>query len=397
MKHLGLLVVLALVCHPSSGWTADTSRLDAAINRALEEQRIVGAVVLVSRDGKLVYQRAAGFADREARRPMRMNTLFRLSSVSKPIVSAAVLALVEQRKLSLDDPVAQWLPFFTPKLPNGEAPTITIRHLLTHTSGIGYTFEEKPGAAYYIAGVSDGLDHAQITLDANLRRLASTPLYSPPGTAWRYGLSIDVLGEVIEKVTGKSLQLAVADLVTRPLRMSDTGFYTTTPVRLAVAYHDAKPIPARMSDPEIMPFGDGGQLVYSPSRALDPKAFPSGGAGMVGTAPDLMRLFEAIRKGGAPIMSPSTAASMMTNQIGELPRGQPGVEFGYGGAVVVDPIAAQTPQSAGTWQWGGVYGHSWFVDPKRRITVVAFTNTALEGMWGRFTTDLRDAVYSDLP
>jgi len=205
-----------------------------------------------------------------------------------------------------------------------------------------------------------------------------------------------VLGEVIEKVTGKSLQRAVSDLVTGPLGMRDTAFYTGTPARLAVAYYDAKPIPARMSDPQIIPFGEGGQLIYSPSRALDPEAFPSAGAGMVGTAPDLMRLFEAIRKGGAPIMSASTAASMMTNQIGRLPR-SPGVEFGYGGAVVVDPVAAQTPQSPGTWLWGGVYGHSWFVDPKRGITVVAFTNTALEGMWGRFTTDVRDAVYADLP
>ena len=339
MKHLRLIAVFALVCHLSFGWAADTSHLDAAINRAIEEQRIVGAVVLVSRDGKLVYQRGAGFADREARRPMRTDTLFRLSSVSKAIVSAAVLALVDQRKLSLEDPVTRWLPFFTPKLPNGEAPPVTIRQLLTHTSGIGYKFEEKPGAAYYTAGVSDGLDHARVGLDENLRRLASAPLFSPPGAAWRYGLSIDVLGEVIEKVTGKSLQRAVSDLVTGPLGMRDTAFYTGTPARLAVAYYDAKPIPARMSDPQIIPFGEGGQLIYSPSRALDPEAFPSAGAGMVGTAPDLMRLFEAIRKGGAPIMSASTAASMMTNQIGRLPR-SPGVEFGYGGAVVVDPVAA---------------------------------------------------------
>lgn len=402
MKSLALFVTLALTS--VSGWAAETpersakaaSRIDAAIDSALKEQRIVGAVVLVSQDGKLVYQRAAGFADREARRPMQTDTLFRFSSVTKPIVSAAVLALVDQRKLSLDDPVGKWLPFFTPKLPSGDAPTITIRQLLTHTAGIGYKFAEKPGTAYYTAGVSDGLDHAQVGLDENLKRLAGAPLFNPPGEAWRYGLSIDVLGAVIEKATGKPLPDAVADLVTRPLGMRDTDFQATDTARLAVPYYDAKPAPARMSEPQTMPFGDGGQLVYSPSRALDAKAFPSGGAGMVGTAPDVMRLLEAVRMGGAPIMSASTAASMMRNQIGRLVGPQPGIGFGYGGAVIVDPATARTPQSPGTWAWGGVYGHAWFVDPTRKITVVAFTNTALEGMWGKFTTDLRDAVYAEL-
>jgi len=147
-----------------------------------------------------------------------------------------------------------------------------------------------------------------------------------------------------------------------------------------------------MEDPYVMAFGEGGRMTYSPSRALDPKAFPSGGAGMVGTAPDVMRLLEAIRTGGKPIMSAATAASMMRNQIGSLAGPGPGTGFGFGGAVVVDPAAAHT-QSAKTWQWGGVYGHSWFVDPERKLTVVALTNTALEGMWGKFTTDLRDAVY----
>jgi CubicO group peptidase (beta-lactamase class C family) len=403
MKSLALFVALALtsVWQSASGWAADeakpASRIDAAIDSALKEERIVGAVALVSRDGKIVYQRAAGLADRDARRPMQLDTLFRLSSVTKPIVCAAVLVLVDQGKLSLDDPVRKWLPSFMPRLPNGEAPTITIRQLLTHTSGIGYKFAEKPGSAYHAAGVSDGFDDAQIGLDENLRRLASAPLFSPPDEAWRYGLSIDVLGGVIEKATGKPLQDAVADLVTRPLGMLNTGFYTTDAARLAVPYYDAKPVPARMAEPQTIPFGDGGQLVYSPSRTLDAKAFPSGGAGMVGTAPDVMRLLEAIRKGGAPIMSASTAESMMRNQIGKLVGPQPGIGFGYGAAVVIDPAAAaHTPQSPGTWQWGGVYGHSWFVDPARKITVVAFTNTALEGMWGKFTTDLRDAVYAEL-
>jgi CubicO group peptidase (beta-lactamase class C family) len=175
--------------------------------------------------------------------------------------------------------------------------------------------------------------------------------------------------------------------------MRDTAFSIKSPNRLSVAYFNAMPVPKPMADPQTIRFGEGA-LVYSPSRAQDDKVFPSGGAGMVGTAPDVLRLLETIRKGGAPVLRAATATSMMTNQIGTLPGPQPGVQFGFGGALVVDPAAAKTPQSPGTWMWGGVYGHSWFVDPQRKLTVVLLTNTALEGMMGKLATDLRDAVYS---
>jgi CubicO group peptidase (beta-lactamase class C family) len=399
LSALALAFLTPTLGHAASAPAAATSEvrshIDEVIDQAIAEQRIVGAVVLVSRDGKLVYQRAAGLADRESKRPMQIDTVFRLSSVSKPIVSAAALALVDQGKLSLDDPVTKWLPDFRPKLASGTAPTITVRQLLTHTSGLGYKFAEKPGTAYYQADISDGFDELRISLDENLRRLASVPLFNAPGAAWRYSVSIDVLGAVLEKAAGKALPQVVAEVVTQPLGMRDTAFWAKEPARLAVPYHDSKPAPAKMEDPFVMPFGEGGRMTYSPSRALDAKAFPSGGAGMVGTAPDVVRLLEAIRTGGKPIMSAATAASMMRNQIGSLTGPGPGTGFGFGGAVVVDPAAAHT-QSARTWQWGGVYGHSWFVDPERKLTVVALTNTALEGMWGKFTTDLRDAVYESV-
>jgi len=271
-----------------------------------------------------------------------------------------------------------------------------VRQLLTHTSGLGYKFAEKPGTAYYQAAISDGLDDLRISLDENVRRLASVPLFERPGEGWRYSLSIDVLGAVIEKASGKALPRAIAELVTQPLGMHDTAFWADTPARLAVPYRNAKPEPAPMEDPYTTPFGEGGQMTYSPSRALDPKAYPSGGAGMVGSAPDVMRLLEAIRTGGKPILKADTAASMMRNQIGSLIGPGPGTGFGFGGAVVTDPAIAHTPQSPGTWQWGGVYGHTWFVDPVHKLTVVAFTNTAPEGLFGKFTTDVRDAVYEGL-
>ncbi|HEY9447860.1 MAG TPA: serine hydrolase domain-containing protein [Burkholderiales bacterium] len=396
MRRLALCAIALAFLIPTLTLAAERSRIDSVIEQAIAEKRIVGTVVLVSLDGKLVYQRAAGFADRESKRPMQVDSVFRLSSVSKPIVSAAALALVDQGKLSLDDPVTKWLPDFRPKLASGAAPTITVRQLLTHTSGLGYKFAEKPGSPYYQAGISDGFDELRISLDENVRRLATVPLFNPPGQAWRYSVSIDVLGAVIEKAAGKALPQVVAELITQPLGMRDTAFWAKDKTRLAVPYHDAKPEPAPMSDPYVMPYGEGARMTYSPSRALDPKAFPSGGAGMVGTAPDVMRLLEAIRTGGKPILKAATAASMMRNQLGSVTGPGPGMGFGFGGAVVVDPAAANNPQSAGTWQWGGVYGHTWDVDPARKLTVVAFTNTAPEGLWGKFTTDLRDAVYESV-
>jgi len=401
MRTMARLAVLPLLATGATALATPAgeslaANVDKAVDAALTENRLVGAVVLISRDGQLVYERAAGFADREANRRMETGTMFRLSSVSKPITSAAVLALAERRRLSLDDAVTKWLPTFRPRLPNGNAPTITLRQLLTHTSGLGYKFIEKPGSPYHTAAISDGFDELRIDLPENLRRISSVPLFNAPGETFRYSVSMDVLGAVIEQVTGKRLPAAVAELVTRPLRMKDTSFLATAASRLAAPYYDAEPIPARMSDPQIVPTVEGGQLIYSPSRIFDATVFPSAGAGMVGTAPDLMLFLEAVRKGGEPILSAATAASMMRNHTGSLPGQQPGFGFGFGGSVLVDPIAAKTPQSAGTWTWGGVYGHFWFVDPARGLTVIAFTNTALEGMWGKFTIDLRDAVYEAL-
>jgi CubicO group peptidase (beta-lactamase class C family) len=368
-------------------------KMDGAINSALKENRLVGAVVLISRDGKLVYQKAAGFADRDRKQPMKLDTVFRLSSVTKPIVSTAALALIDRGTMKLEDPVTKYLPAFTPRLPNGDVPEITIRELLTHTSSLGYKFQEKADGPYHKAGVSDGFDELRISLDENLKRISKVMLHAEPGSEWRYSVSIDVLGAAIEKATGKPLPVVVAELVTTPLGMKDTAFSTKNASRLAVPYYNAEPAPKPMADPQAVPFGDS-ELIYSPSRALDDKAFPSGGAGMVGTAPDALKLLEAIRKGGAPVLKPETAAAMMQNQIGGLAGPMPGLGFGFGGAVVVDPDAAKSPQSAGTWMWGGVYGHSWFVDPSRKLTVILLTNTAPEGLMGKVTADVREAVYT---
>ncbi|KQY91847.1 serine hydrolase [Caulobacter sp. Root1455] len=369
------------------------ARLDKVVDTALAEHRLVGTVVLVARDGKVVYRRAAGLADREANSPMREDAVFRFSSVTKPFVTAAVMKLVEDGVLSLDDPVTKWLPDFRPKLVDGTQPVITLRQLLTHTSGLTYGLAEKPSHPYHQLGVSDGVDNSGITLDENLRRLSQAPLAFPPGSAWRYSLAIDVLGSVIEKASGKSLPQVVAETVTGPLGLTDAGFVARDPARLTAAYFNAQPAPKRMTDNLDVSLGDTA-VRFAPGRAADNTAFPSGGAGMVGTAGDLLTLLETLRKGGAPILKASTVAAMMKDQVGAQAATQgAGWGFGYGWAVLDDPAVAKTPQAAGTLAWGGVYGHNWFVDPKNRLTVVIMTNTAFEGMNGPFTTQVRDAVY----
>ncbi len=172
--------------------SADTDlsgRIDAVIDAAIAENRVAGAVVLVSRDGESVYARAAGFADREAGKAMEIDTLFRLSSVSKMFVSVAAMVLVRKGKLSLDAPVTTWLPDFRPPSPDGEVQPISIRHLLTHTSGLGYGFFEPADGPYHRAGVSDGMDLSDLTLDENVQRIGSVPLLFAPGMAWHYSLS----------------------------------------------------------------------------------------------------------------------------------------------------------------------------------------------------------------
>lgn len=373
--------------------TALSARLDTVIERAIAERRIVGAVVLVARDGRLVYRRATGFADREAGAPMRENAIFRFASVSKPIVTAAFMRLVEEGRLSPEDPVTRHLPGFRPRLADGSVPAITLHQLATHSSGLSYRLLEPAGSIYHSLNISDGLDQPGLGLAENLQRLAKAPLAFPPGTGWRYSLGIDVLGGAMEAATGEALPALVERLVTGPLGMADTGFSVSDPSRLAAAYADGKPAPTRIADDEAVPLYEGG-VRFTPSRIFDTKSFASGGAGMAGTAHDLLRFLDAVRGGGAPILKPATVAAMMRAQIGPQAATQgPGWGFGYGWAVLVDPRAAGTPQSAGALQWGGAYGHNWFVDPERKLTVVALTNTAFEGMSGPFTIEVRDAIY----
>ena len=206
-------------------------------------------------------------------------------------------------------------------------------------------------------------------------------------------MAIDVLGVIVAKAAQAPLSDLVRRLVTGPLGMTDTDFAVVDRSRLVKHYADGRPEPVAMFDGIVVPLDDGA-VTFAPSRISDAASYPSGGAGMAGTARDFLAFVETIRQEGAPILARSSIDAMRVDRVGIAAETQgPGWGFGYGWAVLGDPQVAATPQSEGTLLWGGAYGHYWFVDRKARLSVVALTNTAFEGMSGAFPIHVRDAVY----
>lgn len=372
-----------------------TQRIDAAVNAAISDKRLVGAVIAVMQDGSLAHMKAYGHADREAGRMMQEDDIFRLASISKPIVTAAAMRMIELGRFRLDTPVTDILPDFRPKAPDGSTPVITIRHLLTHTSGLSYDFLQPESGPYNTMHVSAGID-GDITMEENLARICAAGLAFPPGSMWLYSVAIDVLGAILSKVEGTDVEGAVLRYVTGPLAMRDTSFFVTDEKRLVQPYSNALPEPVRIGDNFRQPFLPGcAPIRLGVSRAFNRRAFQGGGGCMNGKALDVVRFLDAIRAGGEPILSQETTRQMMSNQIGALrilfdPTGN--TAFGFGGSVLLDPAASGSFLSPGSWQWGGVWGHSWHVDPARRTTIVNLTNTTLEGMSGQLVRDIQQAV-----
>ncbi|RYZ13485.1 MAG: class A beta-lactamase-related serine hydrolase [Alphaproteobacteria bacterium] len=372
-----------------------TQRIDAALQSALDQKRLVGAVIAVMQDGELAHLKAYGLSDREAGRAMKDTDIFRLASITKPLVTAAAMRMIELGKLALDTPVTDFLPDFKPKLPDGTTPTITIRHLLTHTSGLSYDFLQPESGPYNTIKVSAGID-GDLTMEENLGRMVQAGLTFPPGAMWLYSVAIDVLGAILAKIEGTDVEGVVQKYVAQPLGLKDTSFYVTDAARLVQPYSNSAPEPVRIGDNFKQPFVPGcAPINLGTSRAFNRHAFQGGGGCMNGTAGEIVRFLDTIRAGGGPILSQETTQAMMSNQIGPLrvifdPTGN--TAFGFGGSILLNPAASGSFLSPGTWQWGGVWGHSWHVDPTRKTTIVNLTNTTLEGMVGQVVRDVQQAV-----
>jgi CubicO group peptidase (beta-lactamase class C family) len=349
----------------------------------------------VMKDGELAHFKPYGLANREHGKPMTEDAIFRLASISKPIVTAAAMRMIELGKFALDTPVTDFLPDFKPKAPDGSTPAITIRHLLTHTAGLSYDFLQPPEGPYNTIPVSAGID-GDFTMEDNLARMVKAGLTFPPGAMWLYSVAIDVLGAVMAKAEGTDVEGAVHKYVTGPMQMTDTSFFVTDEKRLVQPYSNAAPEPVPIGDNFKQPFVPGcAPINLGTSRAFNRNAFQGGGGCMNGKALDIVRMLDAIRAGGAPILSKETTQQMMSNQVGPLrilfdPTGN--TAFGFGGSILLDPAASGSALSPGSWQWGGVWGHSWFVDPTRQLTIVNLTNTTLEGMAGQLPGDVQRAA-----
>jgi CubicO group peptidase (beta-lactamase class C family) len=374
--------------------------LDGILRSKVEEGEFVGAVLLVRKDGLPVYGGAAGMADREAGKPMRIDSVFRLASVSKAFTTMAAGVLVSRGLLDPESPVGDFLEAFgegNPELGDKRALDMKVSHLLSHSAGLKYSFGEEAGEPYRSAGVSNGCESVPgLTLEENIRRIAKAPLSHAPGADHVYSVASDVLGAVVAKVRGKSLPETMDELVLGPLGISDVGYVAKDPGALTAHYRHARPRPKRMSDPERFGLPTGGALVLSPGRALRTDEFPSGGCGMVGSAPSVMKLLEAVRTRGGGIVAPETMESFWKDAVAPA-RPSPGEGFGAGWGVVLDPAEAGLPVSPGTLRWGGVYGHNWYVDPKNGITVVLLTNTALRGFSGNTKKLVLEEIYERFP
>ena len=363
---------------------------------------IPGAVLLISRNGKVAYFEAMGSLDPDKKTPMSKDAIFRIYSMSKPITTVAAMMLFEQGMLALTDPVAKFIPAFKDVKVGEEKPgsdgkptlelvapkrAMTIQDLMRHSSGLTYGFfgEGAVKKTYLAANLGDGDPSTTEFVD----RLAKLPLVYHPGTTWDYSQSTDVLGHVIEVVTGKSLYGALKEMLLDPLDMTDSSFYVTDPAkqsRIAEPFSNDRTIGAgaQVNDPRVA------------------RKYESGGGGMVGTAMDYARFLQMLANGGTldgkRYLGPRTIAYMTSDHMGDAVRRGPydlmgpGYKFGLGFAVRTDAGLAPVAGSVGDYYWGGAGGTYFWVDPKEKMFVVYMMQSP--GKRVQYRTTLRDMVYA---
>lgn len=388
---------------------ARLARIDPWLDGLVGSGRFAGASALMLRRGEIVYDAAAGWADRERATPMRRDTLARLYSMTKPLTSVAILMLYEEGRFQLDDPISRFLPEFAqmrvfaggsrarPETVPAQRP-ITFRDLLTHTAGLTYGFmDATPVDALYR---EHGIDFqtSEATLAELVGKLAALPLLAPPGAEWNYSVATDVLGHLVAVISGQPFDEFLAQRVLAPLGMTDTGF--TVPEgqreRFAACY-------ARGSDGHAVLFDDPATSIFNTKRAA------SGGGGLVGTAPDYLRFCRFLLGRGAlngvRLLGRKTVALMMANHLGGdlASMGQPrfseasyaGIGFGLGVSVMLDPAKAQILGTPGEVAWGGAASTAFWVDPAEELAVVLIAQLLPSSSWP-IRKELRVLTYQAL-
>jgi len=362
------------------------ARIDRFLQQYVDSGRIGGAVGVVLRDGRVVYQHAVGWIDVESRRPMTPDALFRIASQTKALTTVAILSLVEEGKLAVDDPVSRYIPAFahttvasgsdTGRVIRPAARPITIRQLLTHTAGISYGTDSLIAPLYATAGLGPSAGWGWYTADKDepicttIERLATLPFTAQPGEKWVYGYNTDILGCVAERASGMPLDELIRTRITGPLGMHDTYFFVP-PVaarRLVTVYASDSINHARRA-----PDGPRGQGNY----VTGPRRSFAGGAGLVSTALDYARFLQMLLNGGelngVRILAPHTVDLMTHNQIGTLFDSTGALGFGFGFATT-QRYGANGMASVGTFSWGGAYGSAYYADPDEHLVIVFMIN-----------------------
>jgi CubicO group peptidase (beta-lactamase class C family) len=411
LKSFVVVFLFLLLCAPSA-FSKDTGRtgpealgmsterlgrIDSVLTKAIEQQKIKGAVALVARDGKVAYQKA--FGEMDDGKTMRKDTIFRICSMTKPITAVAVMMLWEQGLFTLDDPIANYIPEFKDmkvlvmdktaekgfRLEPAKTP-ITIRQLLSHTSGLTYGFLAWPviGQCYVDNDVSDGFRITSGTIGDGVKRLAKCPLVFQPGAGFEYGLNFDVLGRLVEVVSGMPFDKFLQKNVFDPLKMRDTSFFVPAEKvgRLAALYEPSPKGGLNKVDKRATRgfMTETPSLVYDSLYGYDgPKTYLSGGAGLHSTAADYIRFALMLANGGtlegARLLSPSTINLMVQNEIGDFVIGfaGKGVKYGLGLGIYTDPVAYGNSVAKGSYSWMGIYNTQFLVDPVRHLTAVYLT------------------------
>ncbi len=378
-------------------------RIDRWMQAHVDAERLAGISVLVHRRGHVGYFGAAGGLDSGAGREIRSDSIFRVYSMTKPVTSVAAMMLYEEGAFQLDDPIARFLPEFTDMqvVTGGDADDpvleparslITMRHLLTHTSGLTYEFAQVSPADEFYRRAGIGFSASSGSLESMVRKLAEQPLQFHPGTQWNYSVSTDVLGRVVEVISGQTLDRFFSERIFTPLGMEDTAFHVDASKldRFAAQYTSSRMNPPpRQTDEitEVLPEPVGGLKLNDPpeGRFAAPPAILSGGGGLTSTTADYLRFLQMLRNGGEfdgeRLLGRKTLEYMRCNHLaGSMAdMGQPrfnnahmgaGLGFGLGFAVVLDPARTQTMGSVGEYFWTGMANTQFWIDPAEDLMVI---------------------------
>jgi len=359
-------------------------RLDRVLQEYTSKNLVPGAIAYIVRDGKVVYNKAFGVDDVAAKTPLQRDAIMRIASQTKAITSVGVMMLYEEGRFLLDDPISKYIPAFAN--PNVLATfnekdssyttvpakrEVTIRQLLTHTSGIGYAVigSKEIKAIYAKAHVPSGIGTPGGSLATAMQALGPLPLVHQPGERFTYGLSVDVLGYLIEVLSGQSLDDYFRQRIFEPLGMKDTYFYlpAAKQARLATLYsEDATRHTIKMGMRESM----------MPDSPKAKGTYFSGGAGLSSTIQDYAIFLQMMLNGGEyngrRLLGPATVRMMTINQIGEVEQGG-GNKFGLGFSVITPKTTGKLGESEGSFEWGGIFGTTYWVDPKEGIVALLYT------------------------